>query len=89
MDTDDLTDKTYKAILVEAERFNHDLTLYFGLLSGKCENEKDFIKMSIRLVHQMLKYSEDEMVDTFFGNPPEKEEFHRALKKILGNISEL
>jgi hypothetical protein len=44
MDTGDLRSKTYKAILVEAERFNPDLTMYFGLLSGECEDEKDFIK---------------------------------------------
>ncbi len=29
IDTGDLTDKTYKAIMIEAERFNHDLTLQF------------------------------------------------------------
>jgi len=34
MDTDDLTNKTYNAILGEAEKFHHDLTLQFGLLSG-------------------------------------------------------
>ncbi len=83
MDTDDLTDKTYKAILIEAERFNHDLTLQFGLLSYECEDEKAFIKMSARLAREMLKYSDDEMDDIFFGNPPKKKEFHAALKKIL------
>jgi hypothetical protein len=33
IDTGDLVDKTYKAIMVKAERFNHDLTLQFTLLS--------------------------------------------------------
>jgi hypothetical protein len=27
IDTDDLSDKTYKAIMIEAEKLNHDLTL--------------------------------------------------------------
>ena len=36
IDTDDLSDRTYKAILLEAEKFHHDLTLQFGLLSGEC-----------------------------------------------------
>lgn len=27
IDTGDLTDKTYETIMIEAERFNHDLTL--------------------------------------------------------------
>ena len=34
IDTGNLTDKTYKAIMIVAERFDHNLTLQFGLLSG-------------------------------------------------------
>ncbi len=42
MDTDDLSEKTYRAIMVEAERFNHDLTLQFGLLlTNIIELQKD------------------------------------------------
>ena len=33
MDTDELSNETYEAILVEAERFNHNLTLQLGVLS--------------------------------------------------------
>ncbi len=44
IDTEDLTDKTYKAIMIEAERFDHNLTLQFGLLSYQCKDEADFIK---------------------------------------------
>lgn len=89
MDTGDLTDKTYKAIMVEAERFHHDLTLQFGLLSDECDDETSFIKMSAKLIRQMMKYGEDEMDDMFFGHPPDKKEFHKALNKILDNISKL
>ena len=32
IDTEDLTDKTYEAIMIEAERFDHNLTLQFGFL---------------------------------------------------------
>ncbi len=31
MDTDDLSKEAYEAIIIEAERFSHDLTLHFGL----------------------------------------------------------
>lgn len=31
MDTGDLSEETYKSILIESEKFNHDLTL-------KCKN---------------------------------------------------
>ena len=30
MDTGDLPEETYRAIMIEAEMFNHDLTLQFG-----------------------------------------------------------
>lgn len=43
IDTRDLSDKAYKAIMIEAEKFNHDLTLKFGLLSYDCKDENDFI----------------------------------------------
>lgn len=32
---------------------------------------------------------EEEMDDLFFGDPPDKNEFHKALNKILHNISTL
>lgn len=89
MDTDDLSEKTYKAIMVEAEKFNHDLTLQFGLLSYQCEGEKDFINKSERLINEMLKCNERKMDDMFFGKPPSKKEFRLALNKIASNIKSL
>ena len=89
VDTDDLSDKTYKAIMIEAERFNHDLTLQFGLLSYECEDEKDFIAKSKRLIHEMLKWNKVDLDDWFFENPPNKKDFHKALNKILDNINKL
>ena len=89
MDTGDLTNKTYKAIMIEAERFDPNLTLQFGLLSYECKNEKIFIQKSARLIHEMMTYREEEIDDLFFGSPPTKNEFHKALNKILHNISKL
>lgn len=89
MDTGDLTSKTYKAIMIEAERFHHDLTLQYGLLSYERKNEIDFIKVSLELTHEMMEYDENDLEDMFFGSPPGKYEFHDALKKILANISAL
>ena len=45
MDTGDLSEETYQAIMIEAEIFNHDLTLQFGLLSGDCIDEEVFIEV--------------------------------------------
>jgi hypothetical protein len=89
VDTDDLTHETYNAIMLEAERFNHDLTLQFGLLSYECENEDDFIVKSKWLINEMLEYEEDDLDDIFFGNPPDIKDFHKALKKISNNILNL
>lgn len=89
MDTGYLTNKTYKAIMIEAERFNHNLTLQFGLMSDECKDEPDFIKKSKQLINRMLKYGEGQIDDMFFGEPPNIIEFHTALNKILLNISKL
>ena len=89
IDTGDLTDKTYQAIMIEAERFDHNLTLQFGLLSYQCKDEVDFIKKAKQLIKQMLTYNMADIDDVFFGEPPTKKEFHNALNKILNNIAEL
>ncbi len=86
IDTGDLSDKTYEAIMIEAERFDHNLTLQFGLLSYQCKDEADFIKKAKQLIKQMLKYNMAAIDDMFFGVPPAKKEFHKALNKILENI---
>ena len=89
MDTDDLSQQTYRAIMIEAERFNHDLTLQFGLLSGDCKDEDDFILKSEEMVNEFLDYNEVEIDDLFFGNPPPKKDFHNALNRIFENIREV
>lgn len=89
MDTGDLSEETYRAIMIEAEMFNHDLTLQFGLLSGECENEKIFIEKSLELIVEMKKYDEIDLDDMFFGNPPKMNDFHNVLQKIIENIREL
>lgn len=35
-----MSQEPYKAVIIEAERFNHDLTLQIGVLSYQCENEE-------------------------------------------------
>ena len=37
----------------------------------------------------MKKFDEFEIDDIFFGNPPQKIEFHKTLVKILKNIEEI
>ena len=89
MDTDDLSEETYQAIIIEAERFSHDLTLQFGLLSYKCKNENEYLDKSILLINEMKKLDEIGLEDMFFGNPPGMEQFHKVLDKILDNIEDV
>ena len=89
IDTGDLSDKTYVAILCEAERFNHDLTLQFGLLSYHCKDEADYIAQAKVLIKELLECDEYDVDDLFFGNPPPMKDFHAALKRIKKNIKEL
>jgi hypothetical protein len=89
MDTDDLSEETYKAIMIEAEMFNHDLTLQFGVLSYQCKDDDDFIEKSTLLINEMKNYNENDLNDLFFGNPPKMNDFQKALKKILDNIADV
>ena len=89
MDTGDLSEEAHRAIMIEAEMFNHDLTLQFGLLSSNCKDENNFIEKSIQLISEMKNYDDIDLDDIFFGNPPEMSKFQTALKRILDNIVEL
>jgi hypothetical protein len=89
MDTDDLSEETYQAIILEAERFNHDLTLQFGLLSYKCQDENEYLEKSIILMGKMKKLDEMDLEDMFFGNPPRMDQFHQVLDTILVNIEDV
>lgn len=89
MDTDDLSIEAYKAVIVEAEQFHHDLTLRFGLLSSHCIDEEDYLEKSKTLIDRMKRLTEGEFIDMFFGNPPEKDDFYLALDRILENIDKI
>ncbi len=89
MDTADLSNETYQAILSEAEEFNHDLTLQFGLLSEECENEEVFIEKSIELIEVMKTYDEIDLDNTFFGNPPKMKDLQDVLQRMKENIEKV
>ena len=91
MDTDDLSNETYEAVLSTAERFNHDMTLPFGCLADECENDDEYLKQAERLIKSWLKnkYIDDLMIDIFFGNPPNRKDFEKVLSDILANINKV
>ena len=89
MDTDDLSREAYKAIIIEAERFSHDLTLHFGVLSYRCQDESEFIERSRKLAETILVLDDYEIEDLFFGNSPPRKQLEITLMKIIKNIEEL
>ncbi len=89
MDTDDLSRETYEGILIEAEKLTHDLTLHFGVLSGDCKNETEYIDKAEKLAREIMKGGDWELDDLFWGNPPDKERLSFTLQKIIGNIEKI
>ena len=89
MDTDDLSRETYRAIIIEADKFNHDLTLQFGLLSGECLDEQEFIDKSEQLIKELKTADSEDLEFIFFGNVPNLAKLNKALDKIIDNIAKV
>lgn len=89
MDTDDLSRETYKAIILEAEKFNHDLTLRFGLLSYECKDESEFIGKSEILISKLRNANRSVLMDIFSDVNPDKAKLNKTLDVILDNIEKV
>jgi hypothetical protein len=89
MDTDDLSKDAFEAIIIEAEKFSHDLTLHFGVLSSRCQDESEYIERSRKLAENILVLDDYEIEDLFFGNSPPRKQLEISLMKIISNIEEL
>ena len=89
MDTDDLSTESYKGIIIEAEKFNHDLTLQFGVMASSCKNEKEYLLKAKKLIKEIRGLDQDELSDVFFGSLPDRHVLLLTLDKILVNISDV
>jgi len=89
MDTDSLSNETYNAVIIEAEKFEHDLTLRFGLLAGHCENEKEYLRDAKSLVNEIKQMDDFDLGMLFFEQIPNKKALNRCLDKIEENIAEV
>ncbi|HLF35083.1 MAG TPA: hypothetical protein VI583_12645 [Cyclobacteriaceae bacterium] len=89
MDTDELSKESCSGILLQAEKYHHDLTLQFGVLSHDCENEEEFIEASIGLIRELKMAEADEIEDVFFGEKQNLTKLYKALDKILANIEKV
>jgi hypothetical protein len=82
MDTDDLSEEAYHAVIVMAERFHHDLTLKFGVLSGECANEDEYLNKCLKLIRAMKRLKPADLSVVFFDNEPDITDFRKALDQI-------
>ena len=89
MDTDDLSDETYKGIIIEAEKFNHDLTLQFGVLASSCKNEEEYWENAKELINKIRGLDEYDLSNMFFGNIPDISHLYKCLQQIELNIAEV
>jgi uncharacterized protein YyaL (SSP411 family) len=86
MDIDELSEEAYSGIILEAESFDHNLTLQFGLLSYECDSEEEYLKGALELMEEIKKLSRHELEDIFFGAPFNRKLLFKTLDKIIINI---
>ena len=89
MDIDDLSNETYKAVIIEAEKFNHDVTLQFGVMASSCKNEEEYLNKAKQLIKEIRELDVYELEDMFFGNIPNTWQLNKYLKQIELNIAEV
>lgn len=91
MDTDHLSIPTYNGIIIEAEKFNHDLTVQFGILASNCKDDDDYLEKSEKMIKEWLKKDDfEELIDDIFcGESVDEEEFRNTLNNLLYNIQEI
>ena len=75
MDTDELSIDAYEAIINEAEKFNHDLTLNFGLIAKDCLTEDESLESAIELIEEFNTYTVEDLPDIFYDGIPDLKSF--------------
>ena len=74
------------AILLEAEKFTHHLTLHYGVLSSACEDEVDYIDKALEMTKEIMDADDCELNGLFWGYLPDKERLNFTLQTIINNI---
>jgi len=89
MDTDDLSEEAYNAVIMQSEKFHHDLTLQFGVLSSSCENEDEYLEESLNLIKEWEDDPETAIDEIFFEDFPPLNKFIEVLEKLKESIKEI
>ena len=88
MDTDDLSNEAYKGIIFEAEKFDHSLTLRFGVLAKDCEKEEDYFKQAEELIEALRNADDIDLEWVFFREIPNRKLLYKTVDKITKNIED-
>lgn len=89
IDTSNLSNEAYEAVLIEAEKLTHDLTLHFGLLSYQAKDEADYLNKAKILAGQIKTFDKYEAEDYLFGCKISLTKLHATLDKIISNIDKV
>ncbi len=89
MDTDDLSNETYEAVIIEAERFHHNLTLHFGVLADDCDTDDEYLDAAEKLVKKIMKAKPHQLEDLFYGEVDDTSALPVTLEKMLENIARI
>lgn len=90
MDTDDLSEETYNAIIAASEKYNHNLTLQFGLLSYECTNDDNYLVKANELINAWKEDLEYSIAEIFFDvERPSTMEFKNILVSIQNQIDKV
>lgn len=90
MDTDELSEETYKAVLITAEKFNHNLTLQFGVLASRCSDDNDYLEKANQLIVFWKSDIINSIDDIFFDTEkPMIPIFENVLIKIQNKIQKV
>jgi hypothetical protein len=86
MDTDELSEETYNAIIITSEKFNHNLTLQFGVLASVCSDDNDYLLKANNLIIEWKSDLVNSINEIFFDTIKPKVS---TFESILTNIQHL
>ena len=90
MDTDELSEETYKAIIITSEKFNHNLTLQFGVLASVCSDDNDYLLKANNLIIEWKSDLSNSINEIFFDTAkPAASTFENLLSNIQSKIEKV
>lgn len=87
MDTDDLSNEAYEAVIMEAERFHQNLTIHFGVLVDGCNTEEEYLAAAEKMAKNIKTFTTDSLDDFLFNEVDDISALPATLDKILANIA--